>query len=258
MLVASGFSIFGLNVKFYGIIMALSMLIGIVVAIKNTKYRNLTDNDIYKLALYVLPLSVIGARIVYVIGSSYNYSFLEIFKIWEGGLSIYGGIIGGAVGVVLFCILHKKNFFDIADIAVISLILGQAIGRWGNFFNQEVYGKIITDPSWQWFPFGVLLENGEWHYALFFYESIINLAIFVVLQLLMKKQNKKGLIMALYLICYGTIRLIMEPMRMQEYNLMIFGIKLSSLISVISIITGIVFLILIYTKLKKGNKVEEK
>jgi len=181
MLIINGFSLFGLNIKFYGIIMAVAMFIGVLIACKNSKFRSLTENDIFKLILYVLPLSVIGARLFYVFGSTYNYTFFEIFKIWEGGMSIYGGIIGGAVAIGLFCLIHKKKFFDVADIAVVSLILGQAIGRWGNFFNQEVYGNVITDPSWQWFPFGVLLDNGQWHYALFFYEFILNIIIFIVL-----------------------------------------------------------------------------
>jgi len=181
-----GFTIFGLNVKFYGILMASAMLIGVILACKNAKSRGLTSDNIFALALYILPLAIIGARLVYVLGADHSYTFLEMIKIWEGGMSIYGGIIGGAVGVLVFCLIHKKNFLDVADVAVVSLILGQAIGRWGNFFNQEVYGRIITDPSWQWFPFGVLLDNGEWHYALFFYEFLLNLAIFVLLLYIIK------------------------------------------------------------------------
>jgi len=173
-------------------------------------------------------------------------------------MSIYGGIIGGAVGVLVFCLIHKKNFLDVADVAVVSLILGQAIGRWGNFFNQEVYGRIITDPSWQWFPFGVLLDNGEWHYALFFYEFLLNLAIFVLLLYILKKVKTKGYVMSAYLVAYGTIRFILEPLRVETYNLMLFGLKLSSLISIIAIIAGIVSFVLIYTITKRRKKDEKE
>jgi len=234
------------------------MLIGVILACKNAKSRGLTSDNIFALALYILPLAIIGARLVYVLGADHSYTFLEMIKIWEGGMSIYGGIIGGAVGVLVFCLIHKKNFLDVADVAVVSLILGQAIGRWGNFFNQEVYGRIITDPSWQWFPFGVLLDNGEWHYALFFYEFLLNLAIFVLLLYILKKVKTKGYVMSAYLVAYGTIRFILEPLRVETYNLMLFGLKLSSLISIIAIIAGIVSFVLIYTITKRRKKDEKE
>lgn len=254
----NGFTIFGLNVKFYGILMASAMLVGVLLACHNAKRRDLTADNIYVLALFILPLAVIGARLMFVLGADRAYTFLEVFKIWEGGMSIYGGIIGGVVGILLYCWIYKKNFFDLADIACVSLILGQAIGRWGNFFNQEVYGHLVTNTSWQWFPFAVLLDNGEWHYALFFYEFLINLAIFALLITLFNKTKIRGLITSIYLISYGAIRFLLEPLRMAEYNLMFLGMKLSSLISVLSIISGIVILVLIYTNSKRSRKLEEK
>lgn len=254
----NGFTIFGLNVKFYGITMATAMLVGIILACKNSSQRNMKSDDIFALALYILPLAVIGARLFFVLGADHAYSFAEIFKIWEGGMSIYGGIIGGAIGVGLFCLIHKKNFLDVGDVACVSLILGQAIGRWGNFFNQEVYGQIVTNPSWQWFPFAVLLDNGEWHYALFFYEFIINLAIFALLIFLLYKIKTKGYVTSAYLVAYGTIRFILEPMRMNEYNLMIFGLKLSSIASIVALLGGIAIFVFVYTKQKRSKKLEKE
>ena len=254
----NGFTIFGLNIKFYGILMATAMLVGVLLACKNASKRNLTADNIYILALFILPLAVLGARLVFVLGADRAYSFWEVFKIWEGGMSIYGGIIGGALGVLLYCLIYKKNFFDLTDVVCVSLILGQAIGRWGNFFNQEVYGKLVTDPSWQWFPCAVILDSGEWHYALFFYEFLINLGIFALLFFLLKKTQKKGVVTSVYLIAYGSIRFLLEPLRMAEYNLMLFGIKLSSLISAIAVIAGIVSLVLIYTISKRRKGVEKK
>ena len=136
--------------------------------------------------------------------------------------SIIGGVIGGALGVVLFCIIHKINFLRVADCLVPGVILAQGIGRWGNFFNQEVYGAEITNPSLQWFPFGVYIESvGEWHYAFFFYESILNLIIFALLFTLMWKFFKKphGLAVSGYFFGYGTVRSIMEPLRDGHYIL---------------------------------------
>lgn len=252
----NSFTIFGFEIKFYGIIMALAMLVGVLLACKNSKYRNLSSDNIFTLALIVLPCAVLGARLFYVLGASHSYSFLEIFKIWEGGMSIYGGILGGAVGIVIYSLIFKVNFLNLADVACVSLILGQAIGRWGNFFNQEVYGAQVTNSAFCWFPFAVLLDNGEWHYALFFYEFLINLAIFAVLLTLIKRVKQKGVIAGVYLISYGTIRFVLEPLRMAEYNLMLFGLKLSSITSVVAIIAGIAFLIFAYTKHKRANKSE--
>ena len=255
----SGFTIFGTEIKFYGIIMALAMLVGVLVACKNAKHRGLTGDNIFTLALYALPLAVVGARLVYVLGDLKSFSnFWDIFKVWEGGMSIYGGIIGGAIALLLYSIIHKKNFLCLADVAVVSLILGQAIGRWGNFFNQEVYGAVVTNPAFQWFPFAVLLDSGKWHYALFFYESIINLAIFFGLWYVLKKTQTKGYVMSLYLVSYGVIRFLLEPLRVAEYNLMLFGLKLSSVISVVAILAGIVSFVLIYTKSKRGKSGEQK
>ena len=256
--VIKGFTIFGLNVKFYGILMALAMLVGILLACKNSKERELKSDDIFALALIILPMAVIGARLLYVLGASHTYSFLEVFKIWEGGMSIYGGIIGGAIGIALYCLIFKKNFLNVADVACVSLILGQAIGRWGNFFNQEVYGEIVTNTSLQWFPFAVLLDNGEWHYALFFYEFLINLAIFSILLLLLKKTKTKGYVTSAYLVSYGTIRFILEPLRVSDFNLMIWGLKLSSITSVLAILAGIVIFVFVYTNQKRSKNFEKE
>lgn len=253
-----GFTIFGFTIKFYGIIMALAMLVGVLLACKNAKHRNLTSDNIFTLALFILPLALIGARLFYVLGANHIYTFWEVFKVWEGGMSIYGGIIGGAVAIILYCLIFKKNFLAVADVAVVSLILGQAIGRWGNFFNQEVYGAEILDPALQWFPFGVLLNNGEWHYALFFYECVINIIIFIILLNMLKKVATKGYVTGAYLIFYGAVRFLLEPLRESQYNLMLGGIKLSSLTSALVAISGIVLIVLIYTISKRRkNKGEQ-
>ena len=134
-LVSKGFSFLGLNINFYGLIIAIGMIIAIMVVCKICKFRNLKPDDIYIIALYVLPLSIIGARLYFVAFSEHSFTFWEVFKIWEGGMAIYGGVIGGAVGIVIYCLIHKKNFIDVADVAVVGLILGQAIGRIGCYFG---------------------------------------------------------------------------------------------------------------------------
>lgn len=243
----NGFTLFGIEIKFYGIIIALGMLIGIVIAVYNTKFRSLKPDDIYTLALYVLPLSIIGARLYYVAFSSYQYTFMEILNLRDGGLAIYGGVIGGALGVLLYCLIHKKNFIKIADVAVISLILGQAVGRWGNFFNQEAYGYEVTSSAWQWFPFAVYIEqSATWHMATFFYESFFNFIIFFLLLFLIRKIKKDGIITALYFVLYGLVRVFVEGLRTD--SLYWGDFRVSQVLSAILVVGGIIAIIFIILK----------
>ncbi len=252
MLVIDGFSIFGLEIKFYGILIALGMVLGVFVACKLAKYKHLKSDDIILLALYVLPLAVIGARLYYVIFSEHSYTFWEIFEIWNGGMAIYGGVIGGAIGVVLYCVIHKKNFIDIADIAVVALILGQGIGRIGCYFAGCCYGIEVTDPSFMWFPLSTQI-NGVWHLSTFFYESLCDFIIFFVFLLLFRKKVKtRGVMLSLYLISYGAVRCIIETFRGD--SLYIGSMKVSQLLSLILMVVGIILLLVIYTKKRKANE----
>lgn len=246
------FLFFGLEITYYGFIIAVGMALGVFVACKNAKLRGLTTDDLILTACYVLPLAIIGARLYYVIFSQQTYSFVEIFRIWDGGMAIYGGVIGGAIGVMLFCLIHKKNFLDVADIAAPSLILGQAIGRIGCYFAGCCYGVEVTQESLMWFPLSTQI-NGVWHLSTFFYESFWNLIVFVVLMILLRKNKMRyrGSIMALYLIGYGVGRAWIEALRGD--SLYLGAIKVSQLLSFILIIAGIIIIILNYILNKKGK-----
>lgn len=251
-----GFTIFGYSIKFYGLIMATAMLIGVFLACHLAKKRNVKSDDIFLLALIVLPCSVVGARLYYCIFEG-GYTFAELFQIRKGGLAIYGGVIGGIVGIVIFCLI-KKNFkllITLFDICAPCLILGQALGRWGNFFNQEAYGTYISDPRFQFFPFGVYIEDvchqsgclcgnqaGMWHLATFFYESIWNLIGFIILILVYYKTKKTGTTTAFYLIWYGLGRTFIEGLRTDSLYLGSTGIRVSQALSAIMVVVGIVIL----------------
>lgn len=258
------FTLFGLDITYYGLVIAIGMAMGVFFACKNAKFRGLKSDDLILVACYALPLSIIGARLYYVLFSLDKFtSFWQVFEIWKGGMAIYGGVIGGAIGVMLYCLIHKKNFLDVADIAVPSLILGQAIGRWGNFFNQEAFGYFIENESLRWFPFGVYIENchqagclcggSGWHLATFFYESLWNLIVFAILMILLRKNKLKlrGSLMCLYLILYGTGRAFIEGLRMD--SLYIGSIRTSQLLSILLMIFGIGFIIGSYILHKKGK-----
>lgn len=259
--VISGFYIGSLHVSFYGILMALGMALGVLVACFTAKKRGLKSGDILLLACYVLPLAVIGARIYYVLFSLDQFtSFVQVLKIWEGGLAIYGGVIGGAIGVGLFCFIHKKNFFAVADIAACSLILGQAIGRIGCFFAGCCYGIEVTDPSLMKYPIATEI-GGTWHYATFFYESFWNFLVFAILMLTLylgKHIKERGVIMSMYFILYGIGRATIETFRGD--SLYLGSIKVSQLLSILLIVTGVAIISLIYIykyALKKPLKLFE-
>ncbi|MGN1201387.1 MAG: prolipoprotein diacylglyceryl transferase [Candidatus Caccovivens sp.] len=253
--IPSGFDLFGLHINFYGIISASSYLLGVIVTCLLAKKRGFKVDDIVTLACYVIPLAVIGARLYYVLFRlEYYTNFWDIFKIWEGGLAFYGGLIGGALGVILFCIIHKKNFFALIDIIAPALIISQALGRWGNFFNQEAYGYEVTDPSLQWFPFAVYIDaTAQWHLATFFYESLWNFLSFFVLLTLLNKVNFKqnGMVASYYLILYGIGRMFIEGLRTD--SLYLGPIRVSQALSGIFVVAGLA--IIIYNTIKnKKNK----
>ncbi len=261
---STGFEIFGLPITYYGLISALGYLLGVVIVCLVAKKRGFTSDDIILLACYVIPLAIIGARIYYVLFSLDKFTnFWQVFKIWEGGLAFYGGLIGGTLGVVLYCCIHKKNFLKLADIVVLGLVFGQGIGRWGNFVNQEAYGYYISNENCQWFPFGVYIDKCElvdcgcpgygWHLATFFYEFVNNMIIFAILTLILFKAKLKsnGIIGACYLIMYGFCRFFVEGLRTD--SLYIGPFRISQLLSLIFVICGIVY-ILVCHYLEKKNK----
>lgn len=250
----SYFLFFGLEVTYYGFLIAVGMALGVFVACKNAKFRGFKSDDIIILACYVLPLSVIGAKLYYLTFSGQPFSFWDIFKIWEAGLAIYGGVIGGALGLVIYCLIHKKNILDMCDIAAPSLILGQAIGRIGCYFAGCCYGIEVTDPSLTWFPLSAFVHGG-WHLSTFFYESIWDFATFLLLILLLRKNKvrQRGTIVALYFIVYGTGRAWIEALRGD--SLYLGAIKVSQLLSILLIVLGIAIILTTYLLGRKGKDV---
>lgn len=245
MSIPSGFSIGSLDIKFYGITSALSYFLGVVITCMLAKKRGFKSDNIITLALYVIPLAIIGARIYYVLFSLDHYkNFVDVFKIWEGGLAFYGGLIGGGIGTILYCVIHKKNFAALADIIAVAMIFAQGVGRWGNFFNQEAFGYEVKNPNLQWFPFSVYIENlGQWHLATFFYESLWDFATFAILLTLLLKVNFKrnGMVAAYYLIIYGIGRTWIEGLRTD--SLYIGSMRVSQVLSIIFIALGLAIII---------------
>ena len=152
-------NLFGFDISVYGLILGLAIVVAIFVAVWLGKKRGITFNDILTVAIYAIPLAIIGARLYYVIFFDHGYTFAEIWEIWNGGLAILGGVIGGTLGVALYCLIHKKNFLKLTDIIVPALILGQAIGRIGCYFGGCCYGIQTIDPALTWFPMSVQIDG---------------------------------------------------------------------------------------------------
>jgi len=241
----SGFEIFGIEVKFYGLIMAFSMLVGVWLACLLAKRKNIKSDDILLLALIVLPCSIVGARLYYCFFYEYNYSFAEIFNLRSGGLAIYGGVIGGIIGIIIFALVKRnwKIIFTLLDVCAPCLILGQCLGRWGNFFNQEAYGNLIINKSLQWFPFAVFIESeNAWFQATFFYESLWNFVGVILTLLVYFKTKKTGTTTATYLIWYGIGRTLIEGLRSDSLYIAGTTIRVSQALSVMLVIIGLIIL----------------
>lgn len=235
------------RVSWYGFLIGCAFLLAVVIACELMPERGLRKDLPYDLIWWVFPLSIIGARIAFVINNVDLYNnFWEMCAVWNGGLSIYGGVIGGAIGLVICCAIKKVDPIKAMDCVAPVLILGQAIGRWGNFANMEVYGWEITNDALKWFPFGVKV-NGTWHLANFFYESVLDLAGFFMLLYLLRKTKKKGLVTCSYLCYYGFIRFFLEDLRDPQFIMIIPGTNIawSKLTSLITFLIGAIGLITI-------------
>ena len=178
------FGIEGLNIAWYGIIITFGMILGFMLALRRCKKTGVEPDHLYNLVLWLIPVCILCARAYYVLfeWEQYKDNLLSVFQINKGGLAIYGGILGGVAVVLIYCKVKKLSFWSLADTLIPSLVLGQAIGRWGNFVNQEAYGNLITNPDLQFFPYGVYIEElGQWHQATFFYESALNTLLLIVM-----------------------------------------------------------------------------
>lgn len=212
----------GFEIYYYAVCIVLGILVATCFATLLMHRRNISTDVVLLCFIVCVPCAIIGARVYSCVSEGIDFSdWFSFSSIRSGGLSIMGGIFGGVLGAIVLCIIKKWNFFRIADCIAPVFPLAQAIGRWGNYFNQEVYGRVVENASLQFFPFAVLIEDdGLWHYAFFFYESVINFIWFIVLFTVawnfVKKPN--GILTGMFFAFYGIVRAIMEPLRDSSYQ----------------------------------------
>lgn len=229
-----GILIFGLELRWYGVMIALGVLGAVLLASKREKGLGVARDTALNLALICVPAGIICARIYYVIFSwgSYADRLIDVFNLRQGGLAIYGGVIGGVAAGAIYAAAKRVKLARLADLAAPSLALGQCIGRWGNFFNREAFGTAISNSALCFFPMGVYIEGSGWHYATFFYESIW--CAFIVFLLLFGEKKRvfrrSGDIACAYLFLYAAERSFVEGLRTD--SLYVGCIRISQLISV--------------------------
>lgn len=245
------FSIFGISVRWYGILIAAALILGLFLAIRRAPAHGIEEDDLYDFFIALVPSIIVGARLYYVIFEWDYYSVHpeEIIQVWNGGLAIHGGIIAGIIVAVVMTKIKKISFWNLADTVIPSLPLGQAIGRWGNFFNQEAHG-VETNLPWAITVYDSAKGYIRVH-PTFLYESIWDLFVFGMLLYFEKKHQKvDGELLFLYLILYSIGRFFIEGLRTD--SLMIFGLRTAQLMSLILIAIGIVGFL--YLRRKKTSK----
>mgnify|MGYP000930289395 CR=1 FL=1 len=229
------FEIFGIEIMWYGILISIGVILGTILALREAKRVGVDENAFIDLLLFAIPAAVIGARAYYVIFSwdYYKDNPIQILNFRGGGLAIHGAIIAAVITAVIFTRRRNLDFWQIADIAAPSLALGQAIGRWGNYINQEAYGT-PTDLPW-----GIMV-NGVKVHPTFLYESIGDFLIFLFLIWYRKKKVKvSGEVFLLYLVLYSTVRFFVEGLRID--SLMLGPIRVAQLVSVVCVVVGLAY-----------------
>lgn len=249
-----------ISIHWYSILLFIAILLGSNLAIKEAKKHGFEEDFMVNLLFLGVIIGILGARIYYVIFNFdyYKDNLIEVFKVWNGGLAIHGGIIAGFITIAIICYKKKVNLLKILDYLVVGLIIAQAIGRWGNFFNGEAHGA-ITSLSYleslhlpQFIIDGMYI-NGSYYIPTFLYESIWCLIGFIIMIILRRKKFMKvGYLTSFYLVWYGVERFFVEGLRTD--SLMFFSLRIAQLVSLVMIVIGIV--IFIYS-LKKSKKYEE-
>lgn len=226
-------------IHWYGIIIASAFVTGIFLAYHRAEQVGIDPNHIINMVTLIIPAAIIGARLYYVIFEWENYAAnpIEALAIWHGGLAIHGGLIGGVLAGYFYVRKNKLPLWQLADICAPSIILGQAIGRWGNFINQEAHGGPVSESFISRFPAFIqnqMFIKGQYYHPTFLYESLWNLGVFVFLYLYWKHKRFKGEIAFLYLGLYSVGRFFIEGLRTD--SLMLGSIRVAQLVSLTLIV----------------------
>lgn len=249
------FNIFGLSIRWYGLLIATGMIVAVSLSYFTCKWREVDFDSLLDVVILALPAGIIGARLYYVIMEfdQYKDNLWDIFNIRQGGLAIHGGVILALLVAYLYTRRKKYDFWSMADIAGPSIILAQAIGRWGNFMNSEAHGGEVTKEFISKFPQFIqkgMYINETYYHPTFLYESIWNILVCIILLILLKKSKRKGIVIFSYMGLYSIGRYFIEGLRTD--SLWIGPIRAAQLVSVLGILLWLGYLV--YVKVKKEPK----
>ena len=277
--IGKSISVFGFEIAFYGIIIACGMVLGYFMASWQAS-RTGQNVDLYlDFAIIAIILAIVGARVYYIIFSweDYKNNLLEIFNIRGGGLAIYGGIIGGVIAAIVFSKVRKVSFWVIADTACAGLVLGQAIGRWGNFFNREAFGKytdslfamqlklsevsetvVNNDPNY--LKHLKVIDGVEYIqvHPTFLYESVCNIVLLIIILVITKHKQFDGQLFLVYLGGYGLIRTFIEGLRTDQLLLWNTNIAVSQLLGLITFVISVVIIVVRSIRIRDEKKEQNK
>lgn len=243
----SYFSIGPLTIHFYGVIIALGLMLAVVYGMRRSKRFGFTDDDILDGVLWIVPFAILCARLYYCIFEWDNYKDnpISILYIWEGGLAIYGGVIGAAIGIIVYTRIKKLNLGALLDLVSLGFLIGQSIGRWGNFMNREAFGA-ATESFLRMGLMNSRTGSFEYYHPTFLYESVWNAVGFVLLHKLSSKRQYDGQIALGYVAWYGLGRAFIEGLRTDSLYLGSF--RVSQLLAAISCVAAVVVLVIQYFK----------
>ena len=249
------FTVLGKDIYWYGIIIAVGFLLAVIYAMRRAPSFGLTEDNILDMLFVAVPLAIVCARLYYCIfyWDLYRDNPIAILYVWEGGLAIYGGVIGAVIGVAIFCRVKKLPIGPLLDVGSLGLLIGQMIGRWGNFMNREAHGA-VTDG---FFKMGIADAAGNvtYYQPTFLYESVWNLVGFVALHFYSKRRKFDGEVFLLYLAWYGLGRAWIEGLRTDSLYLFNTGIRVSQLLAVLSCVAAIA--VLVYVRVVRKPQPEK-
>lgn len=261
----------GIQVRWYGILITLGLVLAILYCSWRSKQEGISFDNLLDMAIFTIIFAIIGARLYYVLTSLDSFhSLYDVIAIWNGGIAIYGAIIGGAITIYCVCRYKKIKVMKAYDMVVPAVMIGQIIGRWGNFFNCEAYGR-LTDTPWRMCSPKIAKELFAWGqidstayqsvldgtlgaHPTFLYESLWNLVGFVIINLLYKKKKFDGQVFLMYITWYGFGRMLIESLRTDSLYVGVF--RISQVVGFVCFVVGGVLLIVNLTKARKAALAE--
>ena len=256
--VEKGFYVGSFFIAFYGVIIAIGMLVGVSFILKEAKRVGFDEDKFLDICIITIVVGVIGARVYYVIFAwdYYKDNVISVFNIRQGGLAIYGGVLAGIACVAVLCKLKQHQFLKVMDVCMFGVVIGQIFGRWGNFFNREVFGQYTDGLFAMLLPINSIRSNADLTpemlqnvvtisgvdyvsvHPTFLYESLWNLGLLIVMLLMRKRKKFEGQIFFTYLVGYGVGRFWIEGIRTDQLKLWGTGIPVSQALAAILIVLG--------------------